>query len=208
VNVSQRRRRPETRPSTASHEYVRAFGNRLCPEPFTQEQLKMNHERCGSHVGRRHQRQQRLTVKAARQRIDERDLERAIFEAANHAGLSQRQISGIVGIHSQATVQRILRRLTENPALLDETPAEIIDNRAAGLTNTKDMMDRLLNWKYSFGGVVRVDGVATDAYATGDWDEIEMAFYRGAQRRRVPSLGYKPPQEHGQWHASLTYALA
>lgn len=123
--------------------------------------------------------QERLRVIAARQRIDERDLERAIFDAANHAGLSQRQISGIVGIHSQASVQRILRRVAENPALLDETPAEIIDRRAAGLTNTDYMMDRLLNWKYSFGGVVRVDGVATDAYATGDWDEIEMAFYRG-----------------------------
>jgi hypothetical protein len=123
--------------------------------------------------------QERLTVIAVRLRVDERDLERAIFEAANHAGLSQRQISGIVGIHSQATVQRILRRLVEDPALLDETPAEIIDRRAAGLTDTEDMMDRLLAWTFSFGGVVRVDGVATDAYAAGDWDEIEMAFYRG-----------------------------
>lgn len=121
----------------------------------------------------------RLTARAARQRIDERELEREIYQAANHAGLSQRQISDIVGIHSQATVQRILRRLTEDPALLEERPAEVIDRRAAGLLETDDMMNRLLNWKYSFGGVVRVAGVATDAYATGDWDEIEMAFYRG-----------------------------
>jgi hypothetical protein len=41
------------------------------------------------------------------------------------------------------------------------------------------MMERLLNWKYSFGGVVRIAGVATDAYTTGDWDDIEMAFSRG-----------------------------
>jgi hypothetical protein len=123
--------------------------------------------------------QARLAAKAARQRVDERELERAIYQAANDAGLSQRQISDIVGIHSQATVQRILRRLTEDPALLEERPAEVIDRRAAGLINTDDMMDRLLKWRYSFGGVVRVDGVATDAYATGDWDEIEMAFYRG-----------------------------
>jgi hypothetical protein len=123
--------------------------------------------------------QKRLAVKAARQRIDERELERAIFQAANHAGLSQRQISDIVGIHSQATVQRILRRLTEDPSLLDETPAEIIDRRVAGMIDDHEMMERLLNWKYSFGGVVRIDGVATDAYTTGDWDDIEMAFYRG-----------------------------
>lgn len=123
--------------------------------------------------------QRRLAAKAARQRIDERELERAIYQAANHAGLSQRQISDSVGIHSQATVQRILRRLTEDPSLLDETPAEIIDRRAAGMIDDHEMMDRLLNWKYSFGGVVRIDGVATDAYTTGDWDDIEMAFYRG-----------------------------
>jgi hypothetical protein len=123
--------------------------------------------------------QERLAVKAARQRIDERELERAIYQAATREGLSQRRISDIVGGRSQATVQRILRRLTEDPSLLDETPAEIIDRRTAGMIDDHDMMERLLNWKYSFGGVVRIDGVATDAYTTGDWDDIEMAFYRG-----------------------------
>lgn len=123
--------------------------------------------------------QETLKASAARQRVDERELERAIYHAATHAGLSQRQISDIVGIHSQATVQRILRRLTEDPEMLKQTPAEIIDRRAAGLLDSTDMMDRLLNWTYSFGGVERVDGVATDAYTTGDWDDIEMAFYRG-----------------------------
>lgn len=123
--------------------------------------------------------QERLAVKAARQRVDERELELEIYQAANHDGLSQRQISDTVGIHSQATVQRILRRFTEDPSLLERTPAEIIDRRAAGMIDSHDMMDRLLNWTYSFGGVVRIDGVATDAYTTGDWDDIEMAFYRG-----------------------------
>lgn len=47
------------------------------------------------------------------------------------------------------------------------------------MINDHTMMDSLLNWKYSFGGVARIDGVATDAYTTGDWDDIEMAFYRG-----------------------------
>ena len=122
---------------------------------------------------------ERLAVKAARQRVDERDLDRAICHAATHDGLSQRQISDVVGGRSQATVQRILRRLTEDPSLLAETPAEIIDRRTAGMIDDHDMMERLLNWKYSFGGVVRIAGVATDAYTTGDWDDIEMAFYRG-----------------------------
>ena len=26
---------------------------------------------------------------------------------------------------------------------------------------------------------MRIRGVATDAYTTGDWDDIEMAYYRG-----------------------------
>lgn len=84
-----------------------------------------------------------------------------------------------MGGRSQATVQRILRRLGEDPSLLEEKPAEIIDRRAAGMIDDQSMMDRLLNWKYSFGAVVRIEGVATDAYTTGDWDDIEMAFYRG-----------------------------
>ncbi|SIH25741.1 Uncharacterised protein [Mycobacteroides abscessus subsp. abscessus] len=120
---------------------------------------------------------ERLSRKAARQRVDERDLERAIYQA-QQAGHTHRQISDIVGTCSQATVQRILRRITEDPALLEETPAEIIDRRAAGMIGSEEMMAKLLDWKYSFGGVVRVDDVATDAYTTGDWDSIEMAYYR------------------------------
>lgn len=40
-------------------------------------------------------------------------------------------------------------------------------------------MDALLNWSYTFGSVVYIDGVVTDAYISGDWDDICMAFYRG-----------------------------
>lgn len=123
--------------------------------------------------------EERLAVKAARRRVDERELERAIFEAARDGGLSQRQISDIVGIYSQATIQRILRRFTEDPSLLEETPAEVIDRRAAEMITGRQMMAKLLHWKYSFGAVARVKGVATDAYTAGDWDEVEMAYYRG-----------------------------
>ncbi len=40
-------------------------------------------------------------------------------------------------------------------------------------------MDTLLSWSYTFGSVACVDGVATDAYVSGDWDVICAAFYRG-----------------------------
>jgi DNA-binding Lrp family transcriptional regulator len=121
---------------------------------------------------------QQLERVAARRRLDDRDINRAIDRAVRD-GYSQREISDIIGNLSQATVQRIIRRLAASPELLRETPAEIIDRRAAGLIDDQTMMDRLLNWKYSFGAVPRIDDVATDAYMTGDWDEVESAYYRG-----------------------------
>jgi hypothetical protein len=121
---------------------------------------------------------QRLTAWAAHLRVAEKDLHREIYYAAHDIGVSQRLISEIVGSMSQATVQRIIRRITEDPSRLEETPAEVIDRRAAGLINDETMMDRLLDRKYSFGHVPSIDGIATDAYIPGDWDQIEMAYYR------------------------------
>ncbi len=121
---------------------------------------------------------QRLAALAARRRVVEKNLDRAIYHAAHDAGVSQRQISEAVGSLSQATVQRILRRIDEDPSLLDETPTEVIDCRAAGLINDETMMNNLLERTYSFGHVPSIDGIATDAYVPGDWDEIETAYYR------------------------------
>ncbi|WP_071287818.1 hypothetical protein [Mycolicibacterium llatzerense] len=59
------------------------------------------------------------------------------------------------------------------------TPAEIIAQRGDGIITTEEMMDSLLSWRYTFGRVACVGGVATDAYIAGDWDSICMAFYRG-----------------------------
>lgn len=126
-----------------------------------------------------HQAEQRLAAIAARRRVADRELEREIYEAATVRGLSQRQISDVVGNQSQATIQRILRRVNDDPSLLDVKPAEIVDQRTAGIITTEQMMDLLINWRYTVGDVVRIGGVATDAYMTGDWDAIEMAFYRG-----------------------------
>lgn len=126
-----------------------------------------------------HEAEQRLAAIAARRRVAERELEREIYEAATVQGLSQRQISDLVGNQSQATIQRILRRVNDDPSQLNPKPAEIIDQRTAGIITTEEMMDTLMKWRYTFGDVVRFNGAATDAYMTGDWDAIEMAFYRG-----------------------------
>jgi hypothetical protein len=121
---------------------------------------------------------QRLTALAASQRAVEKSLDREIYYAAHDAGLSQRQISEVVGSVSQATVQRTLRRITADPSLLEETPGEVIDRRAAGMIDDQAMMDSLLDRTYSFGRVPSIDGVATDGYIPGDWDEVETAYYR------------------------------
>lgn len=123
--------------------------------------------------------EKRLAEKAARRRLDDRELEREIFRASRQWGLTQRRISEILVDTSQATVQRTLRRFEDNPALLHQTPAEIIDRRAAGLISDTEMMDQLSNWTYSFGYTPSAGGAATDAYVSGDWDEVELAFYRG-----------------------------
>jgi hypothetical protein len=120
---------------------------------------------------------QRLAKVAAYQRVVEKALNREIYRAAHDGGLSQRQISEIVGSLSQPTVQRILSRFADDPSLLERSPAEVIDGRQAGLIDDNTMMGDLLNRTYSVGHVPSINGVATDAYLPGDWDQIEVAYY-------------------------------
>lgn len=114
----------------------------------------------------------------ARRRLADLELNRAIVRAFRD-GMSESQIGAIVGTHSEAAIHRILRRCSEDPSILAESPAEVIDQRAAGFIGDTLMMERLLSWPYSFGHTVVIDGVPTDAYAGGDWDEVERAYYCG-----------------------------
>ncbi len=121
----------------------------------------------------------RLAANAALHRVQKRELDRAIYQAATDGGLTHTQISDIVGVYSVPTVQRILRRFTDDPSQLDQAPAEIIDRRVAGLIDGDEMMNQLLNRQYSFGTVASVGGIVTDAYRAGSWDDVEIAFYKG-----------------------------
>ena len=125
----------------------------------------------------RHTAQHRLQQAAARRRIDTLELNREIYWVSRNHHLTHRQISAVVADVSTTSIQRILTRFAADPTLLNETPAEVIDKRAAGLIDDAAMMDTLLGWKYEFGGVEYVDGVATDAYTARDWDDIEQAYY-------------------------------
>lgn len=61
---------------------------------------------------------------------------------------------------------------------MHQTPAELIDRRAAGLNTEAQMTNTLLDWNYTFRAVARVNGIATDGYETGDWEDIELAYCR------------------------------
>ncbi|WP_396910914.1 winged helix-turn-helix domain-containing protein [Mycolicibacterium sp.] len=118
-----------------------------------------------------------LISAAALQRVATCELERAIYRASE-AGLSSRQISDIATL-SQPAVQRIVRRFTEDPSLQRPSPGEIIDRAAAGLIGRSEMMAQLLDRQYAAGHAARLGGVATDAYLRSDWDDVELAYYRG-----------------------------
>ncbi|MBM7416258.1 MULTISPECIES: helix-turn-helix domain-containing protein [Nocardiaceae] len=121
---------------------------------------------------------QELVRQGALDRLADRKRTRLILGAAA-SGLPQREISRCLHNVSQTTVNRILARAETDPDLDRTTPAEVIDRYAAGEIDEKDMMETLANWVYTFGGVRSVDGVDTDAYTSGDWDQVERAFYRG-----------------------------
>ncbi|MFC9557601.1 helix-turn-helix domain-containing protein [Rhodococcus sp. NPDC056960] len=118
-----------------------------------------------------------LDAAAARRRVADLDVLRAVAEA-NAANITQRVIHEHIGI-SQPTIHRMLRTVLDNPALLDETPTEVIDRRTAGQITGDEMMQVLLHWNFTFGQVPVSGGTSADAYEAGSWDEIERAYYRG-----------------------------
>lgn len=119
-----------------------------------------------------------LARRGARDRVADRDRLRLIVDASRR-GYTHRVISDRLGTVSQATVTRLLQRAEHDPDLVRETPAEVIDRCAAGEIDPAEMMERLMGWRYTFGYLPTVNGHETDAYITGDWNEVELAYYRG-----------------------------
>lgn len=119
-----------------------------------------------------------LVVQGAKDRLADRERTRLILGAVR-SGVPQREISRRLINVSQATVNRIVARAEADPDLDRATPAEVIDQYAAGEIGEQQMMDTLLGWQYTFGAVQTVNGVDTDAYTSGDWDQVERAYYRG-----------------------------
>ena len=63
-------------------------------------------------------------------------------------------------------------------SILAYTALDIITERDAGVINDEQMMQALKELDYTDGHVPEVNGVATDAYVRGSWDDIEFAFQR------------------------------
>lgn len=103
-----------------------------------------------------------------------------IVEAAI-AGANQKLIADSLEV-SQPHISRLLAAVKrQNAGTLREIPPtalNIIDERDAGEISHEQMMQTLKKLDYTDGHVPEVNGVATDAYVRGSWDDIEFAFQR------------------------------
>lgn len=116
----------------------------------------------------------------ARRRLAVRQERQAIINAAL-GGLNQKLIADSLDV-SQPHISRTLKAAKrENAGTLREIPPtalDIIDERDAGDISDEQMMQTLKELDYTDGHVPEVNGVATDAYVRGSWDDIEFAFQR------------------------------
>lgn len=118
-----------------------------------------------------------LVAAVALERVAKRRVAQAILRASTRPGVTQDAISDIVGV-SQAQVNRRLKELRRSPEILERTPADVINERAADVITTDEMMQQLRTWTFTFGSVATVNGTATDAYDRGTWDDVEAAYHQ------------------------------
>lgn len=105
--------------------------------------------------------------------------ERRAIVAAALAGRPQTVIAALLGVsqpHVSRTVAAVKR---ENNGALRVAPLsvlDIVDERDAGEIDTETMIGRLSAIDYTDGHVPDMNGVPTDAYVRGSWDDIELAY--------------------------------
>ena len=105
--------------------------------------------------------------------------ERRLIVKAVQAGHSQTLIAKLIGV-SQPQVSRTIAAVKQSNdgvlAVEPESALDIIDMRDAGEIDTAQMLKTLSALDYTEGYVPKWDGVATDAYVRGSWDDIEYAY--------------------------------
>ena len=77
---------------------------------------------------------------------------------------------------------RLAHRAEPRPDELEVTPAEVIYQRSPGAITDEEMMDTLVNWRYTYGYVPTGRDQPMDAYAKGSWDDVRRAYRRGLLR--------------------------
>src|SRR5689334_18722842 len=106
------------------------------------------------------------------------------------AKVSREALAASLGI-SQATVSRLARRINADPAILDETPGEIIEKRAVGVID--DVTMRSLPAAAETAAVV----------ATG----LILVNLAAAQRLDLAGLGGVPLDRYWAYSSALAGAL-
>lgn len=104
----------------------------------------------------------------------ERQKMRLIADALSQR-TSQEEIAASLGT-SQASISRIAGIIRSDPAVLEETPSELIQRRAVGELDDDAMMAGLLRCRFTPG---THDPSGGDGYIRGSWREIENALVAG-----------------------------
>lgn len=132
--------------------------------------------RKGASAGRPSMEEIGAAAKVVRARKELNQLaELRLIHRAARISAPQDAIAALLGT-SQPTVSRALKRIEQDPAVLDPSPREAINQRAVGQIDTESMMGSLVSYRYAPGSY---DPTAGDGFVRGDWRQIEDALVAG-----------------------------
>lgn len=116
-----------------------------------------------------------LATRRAAARANEQVTLRLIW-TAQHAGMTQRQISVSLGV-PQSTLYRELKRIEGNPGAISLTPSEILDHHLAGEFDRLTLIGLLAAYPYTAGDF---PADAPDwGYVPGSWDQLAKMVASG-----------------------------
>jgi hypothetical protein len=102
-----------------------------------------------------------------------------VIVAAALAGRPQSVIAKLLGVsqpHVSRTIAAVRRQNGGTLCIAPLSVLGIIDERDAGEIDTDTMLEMLSELDYTDGYVAGMNGVSTDAYVRGSWDDIEFAY--------------------------------
>lgn len=115
--------------------------------------------------------------------LAEIEARRAVW-SGHRQGLSQRQLGDLLG-RSQPDVGRTIKKIEQDPDVIDPSPREFALRRAVGEYTDNEMMARLLTFTFTTGEVD--PSPLGSGYLPGTWDEV-----RAMRREGLIS--------EGEWH--------